>query len=94
VSLNYRLNVFAFFAHPALSAEEPELGTGNYALLDQTQALRWMRDNIAQFGGDPANVTIFGESWRAQAVCVLLASPPAAGLFQRAITQSGPCQWQ
>ena len=94
VSLNYRLNIFAFFAHPSLSAEDPVLGSGNYATLDQQQALRWVRDNIASFGGDPGNVTIFGESGGAQAVCVLLASPPARGLFHRAISQSGPCQWQ
>jgi para-nitrobenzyl esterase len=61
VSMNYRLNIFAFFGHQVLTAEEPELGSGNYALLDQVQALRWVRDNIAQFGGDPGNVTIFGE---------------------------------
>lgn len=94
VGINYRLNIFAFFAHPALTAEEPQLGPGNYAALDQMQALRWVRDNIASFGGDPGNVTIFGESGGAQAVCVLMASPPARGLFQRAISQSGPCQWQ
>jgi para-nitrobenzyl esterase len=94
VSMNYRLNIFAFFAHRGLTAEEPQLGSGNYATLDQQQALRWVRDNIADFGGDPGNVTIFGESGGAQAVCVLLASPPARGLFHRAISQSGPCQWQ
>ena len=94
VSMNYRLNIFAFLAHRALTAEEPQLGSGNYAALDQLQALRWVRDNIARFGGDPGNVTIFGESGGAQAVCVLLASPPARGLFHRAISQSGPCQWQ
>ncbi|HSV83774.1 MAG TPA: carboxylesterase family protein [Ramlibacter sp.] len=94
VGINYRLNIFAFFAHPGLTAEDPQLGAGNYAALDQIQALRWVRDNIASFGGDPGNVTIFGESGGAQAVCVLLASPPARGLFHRAISQSGPCQWQ
>ncbi|WP_084151074.1 carboxylesterase/lipase family protein [Azohydromonas australica] len=94
VGINYRLNIFAFFAHQALTAEEPALGSGNYAALDQIQALRWVRDNIAAFGGDPGNVTVFGESGGAQAVCVLLASPPARGLFHRAISQSGPCQWQ
>jgi para-nitrobenzyl esterase len=94
VSMNYRLNVFAFLAHKELTAEEPELGSGNYALLDQLQALRWVRDNIANFGGDPDNVTIFGESGGAQAVCILLTSPPAQGYFHRAISQSGPCQWQ
>jgi para-nitrobenzyl esterase len=94
VSMNYRLNIFAFFAHKELTAEDPQLGSGNYATLDQQQALRWVRDNIANFGGDPRNVTIFGESGGAQAVCVLLASPPARELFHRAISQSGPCQWQ
>jgi para-nitrobenzyl esterase len=94
VGINYRLNIFAFFAHKALTAEDPVLGSGNYAALDQIQALRWVRDNIASFGGDPGNVTIFGESGGAQAVCVLMASPPARGLFDRAISQSGPCQWQ
>ncbi len=94
VSMNYRLNIFAFYAHKALTAEGPELGSGNYAALDQLQALRWVQDNIASFGGDPTNVTIFGESGGAQAVCVLMASPPARGLFHRAISQSGPCQWQ
>ena len=94
VGINHRLNIFAFFAHKELSAEEPQLGSGNYALLDQVQALRWVRDNIASFGGDPANVTVFGESGGAQAVCVLLGSPAARGLFHRAISQSGPCQWQ
>jgi para-nitrobenzyl esterase len=94
VSMNYRLNIFAFFAHKELTAEDPQLGSGNYAALDQQQALRWVRDNIGNFGGDPRNVTIFGESGGAQAVCVLLASPPARGLFHRAISQSGPCQWQ
>jgi len=94
VGINYRLNIFAFYAHKDLSAEDPELGSGNYAALDQLQALRWVRDNIASFGGDPKNVTIFGESGGAQAVCVLLASPAARGLFHRAISQSAPCQWQ
>jgi para-nitrobenzyl esterase len=94
VGINYRLNIFAFFAHKALTAEDPQMGSGNFAALDQMQALRWVRDNIASFGGDPGNVTIFGESGGGQAVCVLLASPPARGLFQRAISQSAPCQWQ
>jgi len=94
VSMNYRLNAFAFFGHKELTAEDPDLGSGNYALLDQLQALRWVRENIANFGGDPDNVTIFGESGGAQAVCLLLASPPARGFFHRAISQSGPCQWQ
>ena len=94
VTFNYRLNIFAFFAHQALTAENPQLGSGNYATLDQQQALRWVRDNIVNFGGDPKNVTVFGESGGGQAVCILLASPPARGLFQRGISESAPCQWQ
>ena len=94
VSFNFRLNIFAFFAHKALTAELPELGSGNYAGLDQQQVLRWVRDNIANFGGDPGNVTIFGQSGGAQGVCVLLASPPAKGLFHKAISESGSCQWE
>lgn len=94
VSINYRLNIFAFLGHPSLTAEHPELGSGNYAALDQIQALRWVEQNIRSFGGDPENVTVFGESGGAQAVCVLLASPVAEGLFDRAISQSGPCQWE
>ncbi|HSV83034.1 MAG TPA: carboxylesterase family protein [Ramlibacter sp.] len=94
VTTNYRLNIFAFFAHPALTAEDPELGSGNYAALDQIQALRWVRANIAGFGGDPGKVTIFGNSGGGQAVCILMASPAARGLFQRALSQSAPCQWQ
>ena len=88
VSFNFRLNIFAFFAHKALTAEIPELGSGNYAGLDQQQVLRWVRDNIANFGGDPGNVTIFGQSGGAQGVCVLLASPPAKGLFHKAISRA------
>src|SRR5205085_3335850 len=80
--------------HEALTAEIPHLGSGNYAGLDQQQALRWVRDNIANFGGDPGNVTIFGQSGGAQGVCILLASPPANGLFQKAISESGSCQWE
>ncbi len=94
VTFNYRLNIFAFFAHRALTAELPQVGSGNYAGLDQQQALRWVRDNISNFGGDPNNVTIFGQSGGAQAVCVLLASPLAQGLFHKAISQSGSCQWE
>ena len=91
VSFNYRLGVFGWFRHAALrAAEESALDrSGNYALLDMLAALRWVRDNIAAFGGDPGNVTIFGESAGATNVCALLISPPASGLFQRAIVQSG-----
>jgi para-nitrobenzyl esterase len=86
VSINYRLNVFGFLAAPALSAEAGE--SGNYGFLDQVAALRWVRDNIAAFGGDPAKVTVFGESAGGTSVHALLAMPAAAGLFRAAITQS------
>ena len=92
VTINYRLNIFGFFATPELRAEDPNRSTGNYGALDQVAALRWVRDNIAGFGGDPANVTIFGESAGAYSVCTLLGSPLAKGLFQRAILESGNCQ--
>lgn len=89
VTINYRLGIFGFFAHPALSAESGHHASGNYALLDQIAALQWVQKNIAAFGGDPARVTIFGESAGSWAVNVLLASPLAKGLFQRAIGESG-----
>ncbi|HYD25186.1 MAG TPA: carboxylesterase family protein [Croceibacterium sp.] len=88
VGVRYRLGVLGFLSHPALTAEQG--GTsGNYGLMDQIMALRWVRDNIARFGGDPANVTIYGESAGAQDVSLLLSAPPARGLFHRAILQSG-----
>ncbi|HUI09230.1 MAG TPA: carboxylesterase/lipase family protein [Bacteroidota bacterium] len=89
VTINYRLGPFGFMAHPALSAESPDHVSGNYGLLDMIQALRWVHDNIAAFGGDPANVTIFGESAGSVAVGCLIASPLARGLFHRAIMESG-----
>ena len=89
VTINYRLGPFGFMAHPALSAESPSHVSGNYGLLDQIEALRWVQRNIAAFGGDPANVTIFGESAGSVAVGCLVASPLARGLFQRAIMESG-----
>ena len=91
VSLNYRLGAFGFFAYPALSAESRQGVSGNYGHLDQVAALRWVRRNIARFGGDPAQVTIAGQSSGALDICNLMASPIAAGLFQRAILQSGVC---
>jgi para-nitrobenzyl esterase len=92
VTINYRLAQLGFLAHPALSAEDIEHNvSGNYGLLDQIFALRWVQKNIQNFGGDPQNVTIFGESAGGKSVCALLASPLAAGLFQRAIIQSGGC---
>jgi para-nitrobenzyl esterase len=90
VSVNYRLGVFGFLAHPELSRESAHHVSGNYGLLDQIQALRWVHDNIAKFGGDPANVTIFGESAGSLDINVLMASPLAKGLFQRVIGESGP----
>jgi len=89
VTINYRLGIFGFFAHPDLSAESGHHASGNYALLDQIAELQWVQKNIAAFGGDPSRVTIFGESAGSWAVNVLMASPLAKGLFQRAIGESG-----
>ena len=89
VTLNYRLGVFGFLAHPELTRESGRQASGNYGLLDQVAALRWVRDNIAAFGGNPGNVTIFGESAGSFAVSALMASPIAGGLFHRAIGESG-----
>jgi para-nitrobenzyl esterase len=89
VTLNYRLGRFGFFGFPALSRENPAQPTGNFAYLDQLAALHWVRRNISAFGGDPANVTIFGESAGGVSVHALLASPLARGLFQKAIIESG-----
>ena len=88
VTINYRLGVLGYLAHPALSAESDQGVSGNYGLLDQIQALRWVRDNIAAFGGDPDNVTIAGESAGGLSVMYLMASPQARGLFAKAIAQS------
>ena len=88
VAPNYRLGPFGFLAHSALAAEDPAGATGNYGLLDQQAALRWVRDNIARFGGDPNNVTIAGTSAGGQSVGLQLISPASQGLFQRAIIQS------
>ncbi|MEO7960268.1 MAG: carboxylesterase family protein, partial [Ginsengibacter sp.] len=89
VSLNYRLGIFGFFAHPALTKESGHDASGNYGLLDQVAALQWVKNNIAAFGGDPENVTIFGESAGSFSVSALMASPLAKGLFKRAIGESG-----
>jgi len=89
VTINYRLGPFGYLAHPALSAESPHKSSGNYGLLDQIKSLEWVRDNIASFGGDPANVTIFGESAGAQSVSEVMASPLGDGLYHKAILQSG-----
>ncbi|HWQ88092.1 carboxylesterase/lipase family protein [Brevundimonas sp.] len=88
VSINYRLGVLGYLAHPELSAESRQDTSGNYGLLDQIAALRWVEANIAAFGGDPDNVTIAGESAGALSVMYLMASPQARGLFDRAIAQS------
>ncbi len=85
VSINYRLGLLGYFANPALGTDN---ASPNYGLLDQIAALRWVGRNITAFGGDPGNVTIFGESAGARSIAALLASPPAAGLFHRAILQS------
>ncbi len=89
VSLNYRVNNFGFMAHPGLTAESENDASGNYGLLDQIAALEWVQRNIAQFGGDPDRVTVFGESAGGANVAFLLASPLSEGLFHRAISQSG-----
>ena len=91
VTINYRLGPFGFLAHPALTAESPHAASGNYGLLDKVAALEWVRDNIAAFGGDPGNVTIFGQSAGSWSVCYLMASPLASGLFHKAIGHSGGC---
>ncbi len=102
VTVNYRLGALGFLAHPALShrGTRPALAPGatadpgNYGLADQQQALRWVRDNIDRFGGDPERVTIAGESAGAMSVCNHLVAPESWGLFRAAIMQSGPCQAQ
>src|SRR6476659_3030209 len=89
VTVNYRLGVFGFMAHPELTAESPHHASGNYALLDQNAALRWVQNNIAAFGGDPKKVTIAGESAGSIAVSALMASPLSKGLIAGAIGESG-----
>lgn len=89
VTINYRLGVLGFLSHPALTAESPDRVSGNYGILDQQAAMRWVQRNIANFGGDPASVTLFGESAGGLDIHTHLASPLAAGLFHRAIIQSG-----
>ena len=88
VTINYRLNVFGFMAHPALSAESAHGASGNYGLLDMVAGLEWVRENISAFGGDPDRVTIFGESAGAGAVMSVMVMPQSEGLFHRAIAQS------
>ena len=89
VSIQYRLGVFGFLAHPALGREHAHGSSGNYGVLDQIEALRWVRHHVAAFGGDPGNVTVFGESAGAGDIGYLLFAPQARGLFHRAISQSG-----
>jgi para-nitrobenzyl esterase len=92
VSANYRLGPLGFFAHPALTQESEHRSSGNYGLLDQLQALKWVRENISRFGGDPHRITVMGQSAGAYDICMLMASPLATGLFQGAIMESGECQ--
>ena len=89
VTLNYRLGLFGFFSHPQLTRESPHHASGNQGILDQLAALRWVQANIERFGGDPSNVTIFGESAGSVDISVLMTSPLARGLFHQAIGQSG-----
>ncbi len=89
VSFNYRVDVFGFLAHPELTRESPYHASGNYGLLDQLAALKWVQRNIAAFGGDPKRVTVFGQSSGSISISALTASPLAQGLFQRAVGESG-----
>lgn len=89
VSMNYRLGIFGFFSHPELTQESPHHASGNYGLQDQAAALQWVKKNIAEFGGDSENVTIFGESAGSFSVSALMASPVSKGLIHRAIGESG-----
>ena len=89
VTINYRLGRLGFFAHPALTREDPAGRLGNYAVMDQIAALQWVRRNIAAFGGDAANVTLFGESAGAGSVQILMGAPEGKGLFHKAISESG-----
>ena len=91
VTLNYRLGPFGFLAHPWLQEESSHHAAGNYGLLDKIAALNWIRDNIDQFGGNPDNITVFGQSAGSQSVCALMVSPLARGLFHKAIGQSASC---
>ena len=88
VTLNYRLGIFGWMAHPQLTAESPVHASGNYGLMDQIAALKWVRQNIAAFGGDPSRITVGGESAGATSTAYLLVSPMAKGLFDRAIIES------
>ena len=94
VTFNFRLGRFGFFAHPAIARQTPGEPLGNYQCLDQIAALEWVKRNVARFGGDPDNVTIFGESSGGSSVTLLMASPAARGLFQKAIIESGVREYQ
>jgi para-nitrobenzyl esterase len=89
ITINYRLGILGFFAHPDLSAENDNHVSGNYGILDQIAALRWVKENVAAFGGNPDNVTIAGQSAGSMSINCLLVSPLVKGLFHRAIAQSG-----
>jgi para-nitrobenzyl esterase len=90
VTFQYRLGIFGFASLPALTAESPEHASGNYSIMDQIAALKWVKANIANFGGDPGNVTIFGQSAGAQDVGLLMLSPLARGLFHKVIAEAEP----
>jgi para-nitrobenzyl esterase len=90
VTINYRLGAMGFFAHPELTAQSAHHSSGNYGLLDQIAALQWVQQNIGQFGGDPENATLFGESAGSIDATILMASPLVKGLFRRVIAESGP----
>lgn len=89
VSINYRLGALGFLAIPELQAEDPHQRVGNLGIEDQVEALKWVQQNIRAFGGDPDNITVFGESAGGISICALLGAPAADGLFQRAISESG-----
>ena len=91
VTINYRLGPWGFLAHPLLAEESDQNSSGNYGLLDKISSLKWVKDNIENFGGDPQNVTIFGQSAGSMSVCTLMASPLSKGLFHKAIGQSAAC---
>jgi para-nitrobenzyl esterase len=90
VTINYRLGAMGFFTHPELTEESPHHSSGNYGLLDQIAGLQWVQQNIEQFGGDPSNVTLFGESAGSVDATTLMTSPLTKGLFRRVIAESGP----
>src|SRR5580704_5052597 len=89
VSMNYRLGIFGFYVHPELAAESPHHASGNYGLMDEATAIDWVKHNISAFGGDPGNITIFGESAGSFAVSSLMASPLSRDLISKAIGESG-----